>query len=140
MQFPIKAHYATVAMLGLALRHEDPVPVAIREIADEHSIPLPFLTQILQQLKAAGLVVSSRGSCGGYRLQRNPSEITLSDIVDAVCPLNNQEIEKDPSTLQRTVLGAWQSLDSLVAKHLKSVSLSDLKDQCVDCSESMFYI
>ena len=61
-----------------------PAPVAIREIADRHGVPGPFLVQILRTLRTAGWVQSVRGSQGGYRLSVDPAKITLLDIAEAV--------------------------------------------------------
>ena len=49
-----------------------------------HAIPERYLVQILLQLKGAGLVVSTRGASGGYRLARPAAEISLSDVLAAI--------------------------------------------------------
>ena len=84
MMISARVHYACLAMLELAMRQDDPAPVAIREIADRHGVPAPFLVQILRTLRTAGWVQSIRGSQGGYRLSVDPSKITLLDIAEAV--------------------------------------------------------
>jgi len=80
MRLSAKTEYASLAVLELALRQDRDEPVRIREISEAHGVPSRFLVQILLQLKAAGLVTSTRGSAGGYRLARDASEITLADI------------------------------------------------------------
>ena len=50
----------------------------------EYGIPERYLVQILLQLKSAGLVASTRGASGGYRLARDASSISLSQILTAV--------------------------------------------------------
>ncbi len=62
---------------------ESPI-VHIREISQEYAIPERYLVQILLQLKVAGLVASTRGAAGGYRLARPASTISLSEILIAV--------------------------------------------------------
>jgi Rrf2 family protein len=84
MLFSAKAEYACLAMLELAVRHGEPKPVRLTDIADQHSIPQRFLVQILLQLKGAGLVNSTRGAAGGYQLARDPDKITLADILDII--------------------------------------------------------
>jgi Rrf2 family protein len=84
MQFSAKAEYACLAMLELAVRHDDPRPVRLVDITDAHGIPQRFLVQILLQLKGAGLVRSTRGAAGGYHLGRSPEAISLADILDVV--------------------------------------------------------
>jgi len=56
----------------------------IREISEEYTIPERYLVQILLQLKGAGLVVSTRGALGGYRLARPAASISLSEILSAI--------------------------------------------------------
>ena len=68
------------AMLVLGLNYEQPV-VRIQTISDEQNIPKRFLEQILNDLKSAGIVQSKRGVAGGYRLARQPEEITLASVV-----------------------------------------------------------
>lgn len=84
MRISAKAEYACLAVIALAERHHEDRPVPIREIADAKRIPPSFLTQILLKLKVAGLVVSTRGSCGGYRLVRPPEEISLSEVLQII--------------------------------------------------------
>ncbi|MBV8487026.1 MAG: Rrf2 family transcriptional regulator, partial [Planctomycetaceae bacterium] len=84
MRISAKAEYACLAMIALAEKHHEGRPLPIREIAETRGIPATFLTQILLKLKGAGLVLSTRGSAGGYRLARAPEEIALIDILRVV--------------------------------------------------------
>lgn len=84
MKLSAKAQYACVAMVDLACSHETEQPVHLKDIAGEHGISPRFLVQILLQLKAQGLVESTRGASGGYQLAKPPSAITLADILHAV--------------------------------------------------------
>jgi len=77
-----KVDYALVAMVDLAQRA--PELVSAREIAERLHLPLPMLTNILNQLKTAGLVTSCRGVYGGYCLARRPEQISLAELIDAV--------------------------------------------------------
>jgi Rrf2 family cysteine metabolism transcriptional repressor len=79
-----KAEYACLAVIALAQRHHEDRPLPIRQIAEAQGIPAAFLTQILLKLKEAGLVISTRGSSGGYRLARSPEEISLIDVLKIV--------------------------------------------------------
>jgi len=84
MKVSAKAEYACLAMLALAHQKADAPPLRIREISTSHGIPERYLVQILLQLKSAGLVASTRGASGGYRLSRPPEEIALSAILLAI--------------------------------------------------------
>jgi Rrf2 family protein len=77
-----KADYALVAMAELARR--SPQTLSARRLADSVHVPLPVLTNVLNQLLHHGLVVSLRGSQGGYRLSRDPGGISLADIIEAI--------------------------------------------------------
>ncbi len=76
-----RTEYACIAVLALAARHASGETVRIREIADPHGIPSRFLVQILLQLKGAGLVESTRGAAGGYKLAKKPEQITLGQVM-----------------------------------------------------------
>ncbi len=102
MLFPMKAHYAAVAMLHLAVRYHEPQPASIREVAQEHQIPLAFLTQIFQFLRSAGLVTSTRGPSGGFRLSLPPEEISLGTVIDAVYSLAPHEPDVSGSERNRS--------------------------------------
>ena len=81
-----RAEYAMRAMIELALRREreGDALVPARALAESQQIPLRFLEQQLGALHKAGLVESFRGAGGGCRLARDPAEIRMADIVDAV--------------------------------------------------------
>ncbi len=77
-----KTDYALVAMSELA--HSAPAQLSARKIAELSGLPLPILSGVLHQLHAHGLIVSVRGSQGGYTLIRSPDEITLADMIEAI--------------------------------------------------------
>ena len=140
MQLPIKAHYATVAMLALAQSFDRGRLLTVRAIADEHNVPAQFLVQILQQLRAAGMITSTRGSNGGFRLERAPSTITLADIIDAVCPPTTNCSSESGSPLCSIARDVWNELSELQHQHLSRLTLSTLCERALENSQSMFYI
>jgi Rrf2 family protein len=79
-----KLEYAMRAMIELASRRDGGGLVPAREIATAQQIPLRFLEQQLGALHKAGLVESFRGAGGGCRLAKDPEEIRVSDIADAI--------------------------------------------------------
>ena len=58
--------------------------IPIKEIADTLNISFHFLTKILQILTKEGIIESVKGPGGGVGLRRNPSEITILDIIHAI--------------------------------------------------------
>ncbi len=80
MRITYKGDYALKAILDLALYYEKGV-VTINEISKRADIPLKFLEQVLLDLKRGGFVVSKRGKEGGYSLAKDPSKVTVGDVV-----------------------------------------------------------
>jgi len=79
MRISQKGLYALQALAVLG--REYPRVLKIREIAQDEELPEKFLEAILRDLQRARVVVSIRGSHGGYHLQRAPSEIFLGDVL-----------------------------------------------------------
>lgn len=86
MHISAKADYGMRALLELAAAAaKDPNRLVKGEtIATAQGIPVKFLEGILRQLRQSGIVASQRGADGGYRLDRNPSEVTIADVVRAL--------------------------------------------------------
>ena len=83
MRLTTKGRYAVTAMLDLAIHH-DQGPVTLADIARRQGISLSYLEQLFAQLRKRGLVRSSRGPGGGYRLGRPAMEIAVVDVIAAV--------------------------------------------------------
>ena len=83
MRLTSKGRYAVTAMLDLALHH-DRGPVALADIAARQGISLSYLEQLFSRLRKRGLVDSTRGPGGGYRLGLEPDAIIVSDVIGAV--------------------------------------------------------
>jgi Rrf2 family protein len=81
MQIPAKADYGIRALLTLA---EANASLSAEQLAGEQGLPPRFLGAILSDLRRAGLVVSQRGSEGGYQLARPASQITIADALRAI--------------------------------------------------------
>ena len=83
MKLTSKGRYAVMAMADLA-KYEAQKPINLTEISLRQGISLSFLEQLFLKLKKNNLVVSARGPNGGYILSKEPSEIKLSSIINAV--------------------------------------------------------
>jgi len=81
VQIPAKADYGIRALLTLA---NSTTSVTAEHLAEEQNLPPRFLGAILSDLRRAGLVVSQRGSEGGFRLARPASEISIADALRAI--------------------------------------------------------
>lgn len=83
MRLTTKGRYAVTAMLDLALHYEEG-PITLADISQRQGISLSYLEQLFAKLRRQGLVDSTRGPGGGYRLSRAPHEIPVADVIIAV--------------------------------------------------------
>lgn len=130
MEITRQADYAVRAMIHLGGVSPD-TRVSSAAISRAQRVPLPFLTKVIAQLVHAGLVTTSRGMGGGVSLTRNPEEITLLDILEAV---------EGPLTLNRCLLrgitceleehcavhDVWAEIQKHMVEDLKQVTLAYL--------------
>ena len=78
-----KARYALRALFVLGACKDDQ-PVMIADIAEQANVPRKFLEQILLELKKSGIVHSTRGKFGGYKLGRAPQDIVFAEVIRAI--------------------------------------------------------
>ncbi len=83
MQLTTKGRYAVTAMLDLA-SNDSSRPVTLDMISERQNISLSYLEQLFAKLRKASLVKSIRGPGGGYLLNVNAVDITLTEIIEAV--------------------------------------------------------
>ena len=83
MQLTTKGRYAVTAMLDLA-SNDSSRPVTLDMISQRQNISLSYLEQLFAKLRKASLVKSIRGPGGGYLLNINPVDVTLTEIIEAV--------------------------------------------------------
>jgi Rrf2 family iron-sulfur cluster assembly transcriptional regulator len=83
MQLTTKGRYAVTAMLDLA-SNDSSRPVTLDMISQRQNISLSYLEQLFAKLRKASLVKSIRGPGGGYLLNVNPMDVTLTEIIEAV--------------------------------------------------------
>jgi len=117
-------------MLELALNFNQGT-VFLKDIAQKEEISEKYLSQLVIPLKASGLISSSRGAHGGYRLAKPPSQITLMEIVQILeGNLSLVECIKNPSVCSRVsqcvTRDIWEKLDETISGVLSSVTLEDL--------------
>ena len=97
MQITRQADYALRAMLYLT-NLEPNQRAATSQIAQEQKIPPSFLAKIISQLSIAGLIHTSRGARGGVSLARQPEDISILEVVEAIDgPLSLNECTQNPS-------------------------------------------
>lgn len=121
--------YATVVLTCL-VGAGDGVQSA-QSLAERARLEAPTVSKLLKQLAQAGLVVSTRGINGGYRLARAPERITIADIVVAMegpigmteCSAHAGLCDLEPHCGVRV---DWQRINRAIAGALASVTLADM--------------
>lgn len=84
MIFTTKAEYGVRLLVELGRREGSGEPVSLKALADAERLPLAYLERIVARLKKAGIVASTRGAHGGYRLARDAAEIRMDDVIVAL--------------------------------------------------------
>ena len=133
MNITSKGRYALRVMLDLA-QHGEEGFVSLKVTAERQEISLKYLEMIIAHLKKAGLVESTRGKEGGYRLTRSPEEYSvleiLSSIEDNLAPvacIQAGTVHCDHADACLTI-PMWKELDDVTNAYLASVTLQDLLD------------
>jgi Rrf2 family protein len=122
-----KSEYACLALLALARQGPDDPPIRIREISEGYDIPERYLVQILLQLKGAGLVLSTRGAAGGYRLARPAARISLAEVLTAIDgPDTAPRPAQRPAA--RALATVWEHVRAAEHAVLNQTSIAQLAD------------
>jgi Rrf2 family cysteine metabolism transcriptional repressor len=132
MKLSTKGKYGVRAVFEIA-RHYGNGPISIKEIAERQGISFSYLEQILHKLGKAGLIESVRGPAGGYLLARQPSELTIGDIVRVLegpialshClePGESADCNQADDCVARMV---WVKVGAKIEEALDSISFDDL--------------
>ena len=127
--FSQAVEYSLRAMVLLAASGND--PVTVQSMADRGQIPAPYLSKLLQGLARAGLIISQRGIGGGYRLSRNPAEISLADIVRVVDPMQritNESLETSVSKIIGSLNHKLDQTIALVENYFEKTTMEELQN------------
>lgn len=130
MQITRQADYATRAILYLA-RHRNGKHIATSQIAKEQHIPPSFLAKIISQLSIAGVIRTSRGAHGGISLTRDPKQITLLQVIEAIdgpIQLNVCVSREDACALEENcpVQSVWSDAQNELITKLSNTNFAQL--------------
>jgi len=133
MKLPTKVRYAARVMVELAEAGPDQT-VSSRELAERQDISKKYLEQILAALKGAGLVLSFKGSGGGYTLSRSPARINLGHIYRTFeGSLSLVDCVDEPTVCPRhatcATREAWVELSEALRSVMDNTTLQDLLDR-----------
>lgn len=121
--------YGTVILACLAAQPERLWTAA--EVAERTRVGLPTVSKLLKKLQRSGLVVSTRGSHGGYQLASPPGQITAAHILDALeGPFAITECSGQHSNCgiesNCRVGHTWQRVNAAIRRALNEISLAQL--------------
>ena len=121
--------YGTVLLAHLAANQATVCSAA--DVAQATGIGLPTVSKLFKSLARAGLVTSTRGANGGYRLARGPQHISAADVIDALeGPVSITECSSIDGDCEHegvcSVGGAWQRVNVAIRRALQDVTLNDL--------------
>jgi Rrf2 family cysteine metabolism transcriptional repressor len=124
-----KSPYALQALAELG-RSGSAGPVPIGELARRRGIPVQFLEQLFATLRRAGVLRSQRGVKGGYSFGREPSEITVLQIVELL-----------DGPLGRDATGVFADAAAAARNVLGSTTIADVVErEARDAGTAMYYI
>lgn len=127
LELSAKVEYALLALIELASQSNAKNPLAINEITARHPIPERYLEQIFTQLRRGGLIQSQRGAKGGYRLVKEPWQVSVLDVI-ALIEGNRKErgLYSKTSVEQELLYEIWYQANTTFQTALSEYSLHDL--------------
>lgn len=129
MRLTTKGRYAVTAVLDLAF-HQDKGPVSLAAISERQHISLSYLEQLFAKLRRNNIVKSTRGPGGGYTLQREAVEISVSDIIlavdESVRVARCEAAEDCQGDYQCLTHDLWQELSDEIKGFLDGISLAEM--------------
>lgn len=135
MKLTTKGRYAVTAVLDLAI-HQENGPVSLAAISERQSISLSYLEQLFSKLRRNGVVNSTRGPGGGYRLKKDAEEITVSDVIIAIdenCDVAScSETDSCKGTYQCLTHDLWQEISNEIRGFLDGISIADVMSGNID--------
>jgi Rrf2 family cysteine metabolism transcriptional repressor len=136
-----KSQYAVRAVFELAKRHGSG-PIKASQVAEAEHIPIRFLENILNQLRQAGIIESVRGKEGGYRLSREPKDISVGEVIRVIQgPVSDIECAEPagsggcPLRPGCVLLPMWTKAHRAMTDVFDGTSFQDLADQEIQSYE-----
>lgn len=130
LKLSTKGRYGVRLMLDLALNYNK-APVALSVVAKRQEISEKYLEHLTTPLKKAGLIRSTRGAHGGYVLLKQPSQITLKDIILALegsvylveCTKNPTVCKRSSTCVSRDI---WKDVADKILETLSMLTLEKM--------------
>lgn len=131
MMVSTKGRYALRVMIDLA-QHNSGTFIPLTDIADRQGISEKYLEGIVALLSKNSLLISVRGKGGGYKLNRQPHEYTVADILKAtegsMAPVAC--LKTGASNCERAdicpTLSMWENLNKMINEYFSGITIADL--------------
>ena len=128
-----RGRYAIRVMIDLA-EHMNGKYIPMKEIADRQDVSLKYMTKIMQALTKSSMLDGQHGKGGGYKLNRDPEEYRVGDILRLtegtlapVACIDETDCKCDRSFECRT-RPMWNELDKLISEYLDGITIADLME------------
>ena len=129
MRLTTKSRYAVNALTELRIL-ESRGPVSLSDISTNQNIELSYLEQIFRKLRIAGIVKSIRGRNGGYLYAKDPSVISIKEIMNAVEEDMDATSCNGNSTCHHgkkcNTHNLWHELNQVVDNYLSKITINKL--------------
>ena len=130
MRISTRSRYGLKLMINLASRTSRGY-FLLKDIAKDEEISEKYLSLLVIPLRKAGLLTTSRGVNGGYSLSKNPSKISVKEIVEilegdlaVVDSINNEDISSRSKNYASRYV--WEGLGDKISGFLSTINLEDL--------------
>ncbi|MCM8819524.1 MAG: Rrf2 family transcriptional regulator [Candidatus Omnitrophica bacterium] len=125
MRISAEIDYACRALLELALNWSMKKPVKVSTIAKNQDIPLKYLEQILFNLKKLNLIQSVRGKEGGYILAKEPSNLSMGEVIQKL-EGHLLEITESANRKEYVFTDIWRQAEESIVKLLDKINFEDI--------------
>ena len=138
MKISTKGRYGLRIMIDIA-SHAGENAVSIKDIAERQQLSEKYLEQIINPLGKSGLVKSTRGAKGGYRLTRSADDISVKDILlsteGSLAPVScAEDSTKCENYCDCVTSFIWTEIYNATMKVVESITLADLVKRSEGCA------
>ncbi len=134
MKVSTKGDYGIRALIELTHHYGETRPMQSSEIASRQNVPESYLEQLLTTLRRAGFIRSVRGPQGGHALIRDPRELRVSEVIEALegsimpsdCLDESSQCSRSGGCAQRDM---WEAVREAILNVLDNTTIAELAER-----------